>query len=878
MLLQTKFQPPPIRVNIIYRARLTQLLDRGRHCKVTLVSAPAGYGKTTLVTSWLKSEDMPLAWLSLDEYDNDPSRFLRYLTAALTKVDTRIGQSVHESLEGMQVGSPIQSSEGIFTGLINDLLSLEEDLFVVLDDVHHIENQALLQGLSFWIDHLPPHVHLILISRTVPKLPIPRLRVRGHLIEITNQELQFSPDEAVAFFRDVMDLDLDPRSVTTLVERTEGWIASLQLAALSLQGHDQPDRWVARFTGRDRQLVDYLLSEVFEQQPPDIQDFLLYTALTDRLSPTLAVELTGQSKAHQFLDQLEQRNLFIVRLDDEHSSYRYHPLFADFLRLRFRQAEPESYRKMQEKVSVWFESQEMIDEAITHALEAESWGRAATLLADNGPKLIWEEGRPTVYINWCERIPFENLIESPFTALMLGWAYVFYGRFPELKNHLTSLAERYGDYTDPAVSDLKGSICILNGELAVWAGDITGALTYFSEAMDLLPAEFKAPRAIARQVQGYAYRLNGDIEMAKEALSEADRLADETLNLSLRLFAGCDLAETWLIAGKPKAAEAAVNRTLGHFPEAQRENLAMLNLAYIVLGRAFLMQNRLREAEESFDRAIAFFDINVTPGPVNRYGYSQMAFLKLAQGDQKTAQKLMKRVEKAARHTNNQNTIAVMNTRLSNFLLRLNEPEKITYWQIPQTHQLPRYQAHEANVAFARYQVITRQGDAEPLLNQLATTAENEGWCLLAIEAHILLAILHQQKNHLDHALTHLKTAVEIAEPEQIIRPFIDEGEPMVRLLRLAMSRNMMPKFIGTLQAAFLPALTATQPLLDPLTQREQEVLGHMANGHSNPEIAREMIVATGTVAKYTNNIYSKLGVRNRTEAVTRAKQLSLIE
>ena len=490
ILLQTKLFVPQIRPFLVLRPQLHEKLDNGLNGRVTLVSAPAGYGKTTLVASWLEQQtDVGRTWYTLDVYDNDPSRFLRYFIAAWQRIDPKYGQAAQELLQANPISSRSHPPEAILTMLINDLVSGGQSCILVIDDIHLLENEKLYQTLAFWVENCPANVHTIFISREEPSLPLARWRVRGQLQDINSQDLQFSPNEAADFLRRVMQLDLSTEDISLLAEQTEGWVASLQMAAHSLQGADSAREMVAQFSGSNRQIMDYLLEEVWQRQSVDIQNFLLQTAVLHRFNAELCDALRQQSDSRQMFDSLDRRNLFLRPLDNQRIWYGYHPIFAEFLQKRLQLTLPEHILPLHQRASDWFAAQGLMEEAIHHALSAQMYETAASYILAQAPETMWHQGRSETLRRWCQELPEETLFALPDLATFYAWSFVLHGEIPQMDAFLNR-AEVFWQASELEVpTTALGELATLRGEAALLYGRIQESLKWFESADELIPPE-----------------------------------------------------------------------------------------------------------------------------------------------------------------------------------------------------------------------------------------------------------------------------------------------------------------------------------------------------------------------------------------------------
>nr|MBA2556760.1 helix-turn-helix transcriptional regulator [Chloroflexota bacterium] len=498
LLLETKLYAPRPRRGVVHRPRLSERLDRGTESKLTLISAPAGFGKTTLVAEWLGASpagERPSAWLSLDPSDNEPTTFWTYLVRALRTVAPEVGASALSLLQG-----PTPSSEVVLATFLNEINAVPNDVVLVLDDYHTIDGQDIQEGMAFLLEHMPPQMHVVITTRADPTLPLARLRARGELVELRAADLRFSSDEAAAYLNEAMGLDLEVRDLAALGERTEGWIAALQLAALSMQGRDDVTGFIAGFAGDDRYIVDYLVEEVLQRQPEAVRSFLLQTSILDRLNGALCDEVTAQAGGKSMLESLDRGNLFLIPLDDRRRWYRYHHLFADVLRARLQDEQPDVVPSLHRRASEWFERNGEPPEAIRHALASMDWERAAGLIELAIPAVRRARQEATMR-RWLEALPDELLAVRPVLSAHYAGALLVDGRLEGAVGRLRD-AERWLDTTararegprDPATSmvvvdrdgfrRLPTAIAIYRAALAQGVGDVAGAMEHARRALD----------------------------------------------------------------------------------------------------------------------------------------------------------------------------------------------------------------------------------------------------------------------------------------------------------------------------------------------------------------------------------------------------------
>lgn len=885
-LLQTKLLPPPIRPYLIPRPLLHEKLDGGLNGRVTLVSAPAGYGKTTLVAGWLPHCQCHTLWYSLDEYDNDPGRFLRYFTAVWQQLDPTMLQNEELVFQANPIGISSQPVETFFTLLINKLIVRQGKWLLVLDDVHLLENVSLHKALTFWVEHSPPQVHTVLISRIEPPLPLARWRVRGQLQDISSRDLQLSNAETADFLRQAMQLELSTDDIALLAERTDGWIAGLQLAALSLQQATDPHQAVQAFTGSNRQIMAYLLDEVWQQQPGAIQHFLLQTAVPHRFNVPLANLLTGQNNSRQFIAELDRKHLFLRPLDNQQNWYSYHPIFAEFLQTQL-QDNPVAYHQLHQQASGWFADHGLMEEAIHHALAAQLFDTAANYILQQAHETLWNKSRSRTLLRWCDTLPPETMWQMPELVTHYAWALVWHGKISQLAVFLDR-AEAYWQATAQKIPAATwGEVATLRGEVALIHGRIPDALAWFEKANALIPAENRWLSSASHQVQGYAYRLNGDLAKARHSLQEARRLASTQQEQSVQLSAAYDYAQTFLMAGDLQAAEQIYRQALTAVPPEIHPSLATLTLHHTGLAELLLLRHRLAQAHEHVEQGIQLSQLTSEENPMMRQGILILAHIKQAQGDWANASKLLARLQQITLPEGNARIIDSLAMKSANLHLLQGDVEPVRPWleqRLVVTHEpatIPAYQYHEEQIVLGRYGLRTDPAPTIARLQNLQATAVAQGWLHHVLHTNILLALAYQALGKQEMALTALVPALLLADEQGYIWPFVAEGKAMAGLLQLALKQGTHPRATGKIQAAFETTAVANQPLTEPLheplTDRELEVLSLLAAGRTNPEIAAQLVLATGTVAKYTNNIFSKLAVRNRTEAARRAKEVGLL-
>jgi LuxR family maltose regulon positive regulatory protein len=930
LLLTTKLYIPPVRPELVPRPRLVERLDAGLHRKLTLISAPAGFGKTTLLSEWVAGYDQPVAWLSLDEGDNDPARFLAYLVAALRTVEERIGEG---TLAALQSPRP-PPLERLLTVLINEVnvapdagdrprSGPQERFILVFDDYHLITAQPIHDALTFLLDHLPGNMHLVIATRADPPLPIARLRGRGQLTELRLSDLRFTLDEMAAFLTQVMGLALTADDIAALATRTEGWIAGLQLAALALHSAVSMRRpediagFIQAFTGSDRHILDYLVEEVIQHQPPAVQAFLLHTSILDQLSGPLCdavigdqplsireVEQTDKSSVRRVSDSpsgeilayLERNNLFVVPLDNERRWYRYHHLFADLLSQRLHEAQPDLVPILHGRASAWYEQHGRMDEAIGHALSAGDLEWAAHLTEQAAESTMLRSQLATLQ-GWVEALPDEMVLARPLLCVYHAIGLLLSGR------PLDAVEARLQDATAAdAAGSVAGEVTVLRGLLAAYRGEIRQSAELSERALELLPEDSLFFRSFVAGYLGLAHLYGGDAAAARSAFAEAVRISQQVGNLTNAVLAMYHLADLRALQGQLPEAQALYEEALELAVDRQGRRQPIAGIALVGVGRLLRERNDLEGATRALSEGIELIKRWGEVGALS--GYIGLARVRQAQGDAECARRAMQAAEQLAIKFDAMKAddimVAIYQVRL---WLAQGDLEAAARWV--EERGLERAisqgeldtEAHGAPLPLLRlYEYVTlahvyvarsRLDEALSVLAHLQRVVEDGGWTTLLIQVLILQALALDARGDVAQAVAPLDRALSLAEPGGFVRVFVDEGEPMARLLRHAASRGVALKYVSGLLAAFDasdrgragegPPHPRAQLLVEPLTERELEVLRLLVTHLSSTEIAEELVVSANTVRSHIKSIYSKLNVHSRADAVQRARELKLL-
>jgi LuxR family maltose regulon positive regulatory protein len=914
-LIETKLLLPRSRQRVVPRSRLEALLRHGIESRLTLVAAPAGFGKTTLLRSWLGAgSEGPTAWVSLDERDADASTFWRYVLHAVNRA---IPGAATPALA--QFGSGQAAIDDVLSTLINELGVTPNDLTVVLDDYHLAESPTIQAGLSFLVEHLPPQVHLVISTRADPDLPLARLRARGELIEIRADDLRFTIDEAAAYLNEVNTLDLDASAVAVLENRTEGWAAALQLAALSLRGRGDPDEFIADFAGDDRFVVDYLADEVLDRQPPAVRTFLLDTSVLEQLTGALCDAVTGRTGGREMLEWLERQNLFLVPLDDRRRWYRYHHLFADVLRTRLLDERPGDAPVLHRRASDWFDQEGEPEPAVRHAWAAGDKARAADRIEIAIPALL-KERREAVVRQWADEIPTDLLRNRPVLAIGIVAGLMSSNEFDGVEQRLRDVEALLAAPVEDLIvvdeaefSRLPASVQTYRAAHALVNGDVPGTVERAQRALLLAAHDDHLSIASASALLGIAYWTNGDLDAAHQAYGAAAEHLKSAGHVADVLGCSITLADLEMTQGRLGQAQATFERALAL---AASEGSVLRGVADMYVGLS-----RVSWEQGDHSAAAAFLgkadEVGDSAGlPQNPYRWRvMMACVRQAEGDTATALDLLEDAQRVyvGDFAPNVRPIASVRARVlaktgdltaartwvhergvsvADELTYLSEYDHLTLARV----LLAEHAADQDHAALA---------DATGLLSRILAAALEGGRTGTVIETLVLLALAQQAAANAAQAVSSLTEALRLAEPEGYVRVFTQEGAAMQELLGELTRRHVRNPFaqrilracaaareraadISEPSAASVPdsgtdhggdvtAVEQTrQALIEPLSDRELDVLRLLGSELGGPEIARKLHVSLSTVRTHTQHIYAKLGVNNRRAAVRRAHQLNI--
>ncbi|TCC48865.1 tetratricopeptide repeat protein [Kribbella capetownensis] len=872
-LLESKLYLPRNRQALVPRARLAERLRRRDGIRLTLVSAPAGFGKTTLLSALVTERPGRTAWVSLEESDRHATTFWTYLLTALERAAPGVGEGGLGLLQSGQ--APIES---VLAVVLNELSVLPDDVDLVLDDYHLADGPEIQPGMAFLVEHLPPQVQLLISTRADPALPLARLRARGELVEIRAADLRFTADEATAYLNDLTGLDLDAADIATLEGRTEGWIAALRLAALSLQGRDDATAFIEGFAGDDRYVVDYLLDEVLDRQADDVRRFLLETSIADRLTGPLCDAVTGRSGGKAMLETLERQNLFLVPLDDHRRWYRYHHLFGDVLRTHLRE-ERGDLGELHRRASRWYEEAGETVAAVRHALAAGDADHAADLVELAVPALQRERLEPTLR-RWLDDIPNDVVQKRPVLAVGFIGALMscneFDGvgqRIDDVERVLAGPADVLAVVDRGELAKLPGAIETYRAALALAGGDPAATIEHAGRAIDRAVDGDHLTSAAASALAGLANWAAGDLEAAHAGYTTAARDLQRIGYIADVLGCSITLADIETTQGRLRQAQTTFERALD-LGEGLRGTADM----YVGLSRLALERNDLDAASNYLRRAE---DLGPAAGlPQNPYRWRvAMARLREAEGDLVGARDQLDAAERVyvGDFAPNVRPIAAHRARVMVAQGHLSAARDWVRQQGLSANDGLSYLREFEHMTLARILLAERaRGEAIRLLERLQAAAWAGGRIGTVIEILVLRALAQDDVAPLERSLT-------LAEPEGYVRVFIAEGPPMTSMLAsLAQRRPDWPYPRRLLDAVRRPTSQAPKPtgeqvLVEPLSDRELDVLRLLAGELDGPSIARQLVVSLNTVRTHTKHIYAKLGVTNRRSAVRRAHQLNLL-
>ena len=877
-LLATKLQIPPLRAQRVARPQLLQRLSTNLERQITLVSAPAGYGKSTLVNDWVRAQNRPAAWLSLEEADGEPVRFLHYLTAALQQIEPSIGGDLPTILDAMP---SFQADVGI-TLLINDLTAYASPCLLVLDDFHTIENRIVQEMVTTLVNHQPATLHLVLVTREDPPLPLARLRATGQLLEVRGTDLRFSLGESANFLTQVMGVTLSPPQLTTLDARMEGWIAGLQLAALSMQQRSDPGAVIEGISGAHHFILTYLTEEVLRELSPEQQSFLLETSILGRLTGGLCDAVTGREDGDTLLTTLHTSNAFVLALDEEKQWYRYHHLFADLLRSRLDVVAPGRAAELHQRASAWYAAKGMATEAIDHAFAAADFVGVVQLLEEHARAFILQ-GHAQLVHDWLQRLPDDWRMAGPRANLAFAWSLLLGGRVGEVERYLRSAEEHLLRANVDEIGRLQAEILSLRSALVALSGETASACNMAAEAVTLAADGDAYTQGITRFCLATAYNYDGRTRNAIDAYQDALPLCQQAGNRLAAMLIVANLGMLYIVQGRLRAADDLCRRTLEMVHQAGESHVPALTTIHGIHCEIRYEQGNWDGLHENLTR---WLNLSQRSGHAAALAYGKVLAARIAQsqGDLSAARRALEEAE-AMRHLR---TPAWVTTQIIAQLVSLALAEDdlaqaahvLTTTGIaadaPPHHSYEVIQIAHLRLLIQRFQHTQGTKDAvaaTTLAARLLDAAESAGRMGRVLDVLLLRAQLHAAQDDERAALADLQRAVDLAAPEGYVQRFVNAGPSMAALLRQRQRRTHIP-YIETLLTAFP---SSPSSLIEPLSERELDVLRLMAEGLTYQEVADRLIVSVNTVRFHVKSLYGKLGVDKRIAAVDRARELGLL-
>jgi LuxR family maltose regulon positive regulatory protein len=882
-LLATKLHIPSLRPEIVARPKLIECINNGLARKLTLISAPAGFGKTTLLCAWCEQSPRTVGWVTLDHNENDVTRFWLYLIAALQQIQSAFGENLVSALQTSQQ-LPL---ENYVYGFINELARIQEPFVLVLEDYHTIENPIIHNIIATLLLQMPEKMHLVISTRSDPPLPVSNLRARGALNELRSADLRLTLEEAEIFLNEVMDLELPEEDIQLLERSTEGWIVGLQLAALSMQDKLDKRTFITNLAGDNRYIADYLVEEVLQQQSPEVQHFLLHTCLLDYLNSSLCKAVTKREDCYQMLLELERSNLFILPMDDKRVWFRYHNLFADLLRARFYQSQPELMKTLHQRASLWFETHQLPREAINHAFATGDLKRATALIESNAIKLI-THGEIETVVKWLDRLPVELREARPWLSIARAWAMVGAGQLSAVEAELLKAESVLGG--KPQEQRIVGHVATIRACVAGMGGDQPRAFKFARTAMQNLPETDFNARGMAGILFGLALRWRGDLQPSIQAYSKAEESGRKAGDYFVTIFSLCYQGYALILRGQLRQAHETLIRALDYAEKSTRLGgwqPPIAGLAHAFLSGVLLEWNDL---EQALIHAQLGLELSNQWGHAHAIldSYFFIISCLLATGAFNQARKAIYEAKSIAAAVSEMQSMVIadleieLDIAMGDFGHAYHE---IARMGIDAGDDIP-FQRLDHYLALAKtLHADNKPESAIPLLERLLKTANEAGAGGRVIEILTLLALAHRQQGETDRTIDLMGQTLYLAEPEGFVHSIIRHGPPLEDVLHTAAARGMSPVYIGKLLAELETKVTsgtrkgfpANATQIEPLSERELQVLRLLVSGQSSTEVARELVIAVGTARTHIKHIYRKLGVHKRLEAIEKATALGLV-
>ncbi len=887
--LTTKLYIPPPHPTLVARPRLIKRLNAGLQGKLTLITAPAGYGKTTLLSEWIPHTNRPIAWVSLDESDNEVEVFWTYFIAALQTIQKDLGENI---LKVLQYPAP-PSVDTLLPELINEIAASSLPIALILDDFHTIKNRRINNTLTYFLDNMPPQMHLIISSRSDPPWPIAHLRGRREMAELHAKNLRFTSEETATFLNNVMGLNLSPEKVTALENRTEGWITGLQMAALSMQGREDIAGFIEAFTGSHRFILDYLMEEVLEQQSPRIQAFLLKTSILGRMTGSLCDAVLDDVNSQLILEQLEETNLFIVHLDDKRCWYRYHHLFAELLRNQLTLTHPQEISALHQRASAWLEAEGLTEETIQHAFAAKDNEQAARLIEKYAQEML-QQSKHSLLSSWIEALPHEIIQNRPWLCVYQSWTRHWAGQREGGEDSLNNAERTLKDAPFLSAEEkriLPGYIATVRAHYALVNGEIPRVIEQSQKSLQLVPPTDYYTRSTIGVALGGAYWGKGEILNAAQAFREC---ASSALKGGYQQRASSALC----YQGMMQVRQAKLLQAEETFQKAFELSLGPGGRRFPVSGYSLAKLGELACEWDELDKAHPLVTDAITLctqlGHVDLIAeaYAALARVQLAMRDFTGAQNTLQQADQLSQGvTLDPWAMCWLDKCRLRLWIATDKLDRAIRWTETSGLKLDdefsfHHDLHHINLARVLIAQITQTSSpstfdkVSELLARLLKTAKSAGWVHKEIKILVLQALALYAMKDGKEALTALTQALTLSEPGGYIRTFINEGAPMGSLLHQALIQGIKPTYAYKLMMAFEEDTRIHQEksaLADPLTDREIEVLRLLATPLSATEIAAKLVVSVHTVRSHTKSIYSKMGVHSRIQAVDQAKETGVL-
>jgi LuxR family maltose regulon positive regulatory protein len=882
-LLLSKFHIPQTKHNLVTRPRLLDMLEEGLTKKLIVLSAPAGFGKTTLLADWLSRRSQPAAWLSLDDADNDIARFLKYVVVALQTLDPQVDNTVLNLLQSPQ---PILQNAAL-TALLNQIEDIQTDSLLVLDDYHWISNPNIHQAIDYLLSYLPSNLHLIISSRADPPLQLSLLRGRGELLELRMSDLRFDDEEVKEFLSIEVDMELSEQCISVLTARTEGWISGLQMATLSLRGKENVERFINSFSGSHKYILDYLVEEVLRQQSPELHQFLLLTSILERLCGSLCDEVVGRNDSQILLEQLEKENLFLIPLDDKREWYRYHQLFKDLLIHRLSLEHADQIPLLYHRASSWHEKCGLIPHAIDYAIEAGDIEHAALLIAREAENTLMRSEVNT-YQRWISKLPADLLQENSEMVFLEAWSHILQG------NDIERVFRTISEIKD-IDSKLTGRVEALTAFVHVSKGEFSLAGNSARQALEKLPLGDYYFRSMAAWILGVVHAIERDMKGSLVKLEDLSTSLDLQLYPMLDVMLRSQIARIHFHVGNFHRAQDLFEQALELAQDKQGNWFPIAGEALMGLGDLYRERNKLDQATDMILEGIELTQQWRKVTAID--GYLYLARVKQLQKDWELAnQALEKAMQLAVEYDAmdmDDRMVAMWQARLWSF-----EGQKhlVEEWFInaeindelkditnEDTFSVEHYLIAREKIVLARFYLMKKQYKrALSLISKLIIIFENYGRLDFLIEIYLIQSLTFHQIKQTASSIQALDKALQLGEQGGFLGLFLECDSDLIKILDPYKKRKGSSAYICSLLDGFQedspsPKVISPPLLLEPLSDRELDVLRHLPNNLTTPEIADEMMLSVNTVRTHIKNIYQKLDVHKRSEAVKHAKDLNLI-